>query len=66
VGRDDLTHIPRDAPTYVTRAARRRLTDAALLARVVPESRVFATESARELLTFLVQANMRAAATRTG
>lgn len=61
-GRDDLAQIPADAPAYVTRAARRRLNDPALLARVLPEMRVFSPESARELLTFLVAANMRAVA----
>jgi hypothetical protein len=68
VGRDDLDHLPPGAPTYVTRAARRRLggerpADDRLLARLIPESRAFSHESARELLTFLVRANMRAVAT---
>lgn len=63
-GVDDLSRIPSSAPTYVTRAARRRLTDAGLLARLIPESRVFSPESARELLTFVVRANMEAVASR--
>lgn len=63
-GIDDLSRIPSTAPTYVTRAARRRLTDAGLLARFIPESRVFSPDSARELLTFVVRANMEAVANR--
>ena len=63
-GRDDLARIPPGAPTYVTRAAHRRLRDPALLARVTPESRVFSPESARELLSFVVRANMQAVAPR--
>lgn len=63
-GVDDLSRIPSSAPTYVTRAARRHLTDAGLLARVIPESRVFSHESERELLTFVVRANMEAVANR--
>ena len=63
-GTDDLARIPPGAPTYVTRAAHRRLRDPALLARVTPESRVFSPESARELLSFVVRANMQAVAPR--
>lgn len=65
-GDDDLTQIPPDVPVYVTRAAHRRLRDPALLSRVVPESGVFSRESERELLTFVVRANMQASADRAG
>jgi len=66
VGRDDLARIPREAPAYVTRAARQRMNDPALLAQVKPGSRVFAPESESELLTCIVRANMRALAARRG
>jgi hypothetical protein len=59
-GRDDLRRIPDDAPTYITAIARERLDDARLLARVMPERRALSTESAREILTFVVRANMTA------
>jgi len=42
------------------------LRDPALLARVIPESRVFSPASARELLAFVVRANMQAMAPRGG
>ena len=51
VGRDDLARIPREAPAYVTRAARQRIND---------------PESESELLTCIVRANMRALAARRG
>jgi DNA-binding transcriptional regulator YhcF (GntR family) len=60
-GRDALGEIPADAPTYISRTARERLDDARLLARVMPEQRALSTESAREILTFVVRANMAAA-----
>jgi DNA-binding transcriptional regulator YhcF (GntR family) len=59
-GRDDLRQIPDDAPTYITAVARERLDDARLLARVMPERRALSMESAREILTFVVRANMAA------
>jgi len=60
---DDLALIPSAAPVYITRAARARLSDsrpelALLLQRVMPEDRQFSAESAREILSFIVAANM--------
>ena len=65
VGDDDLNQLPSTVPTYITRAAQRRLAeerllDERLLARLIPERRAFSHESARELYGFLVRANMRA------
>lgn len=57
VGRDDLTRIPEGAPTYVTRLAHERLDGAPLAIREFPEPRAFSSESSRELLAFIVQAN---------
>jgi uncharacterized protein (DUF779 family) len=59
-GQDDLRGVPDDAPTYITAIARERLDDARLLARVMPERRALSMESAREILTFVVRANMAA------
>lgn len=64
LGRDDLAAIPDDAPVYVMRSAHERLRDTPLGARVLPLPRVFATETAREILTFVIRANMAALAAR--
>ncbi|HEV8176222.1 MAG TPA: GntR family transcriptional regulator [Gemmatimonadales bacterium] len=61
LGSDDLSEIPDDAPTYLTRLARRRLGTSPLLERVLPEARVFSAESARQILSFLIRANQTAA-----
>lgn len=58
VGTDDVSAIPRDAPTYVTRAARERLGDTRVPGRLVPTVRTLSPESAREVLTIIVRANL--------
>jgi hypothetical protein len=60
LGRDDLAAIPTNAPVYVTRSARLRLGNGRVPGRVVPPARIFAPESAREVLAFVVRENMRA------
>ena len=60
LGRDDVSAIPADAPAYVMTTARDRLEDPPLLARVIPAPRVFSADSARALLTFVVNANIAA------
>lgn len=60
VGRDDLNRIPESAPAYVMRGARKQIEDEQLLARFVPAPRVFSEESARQLLSFVIEANMQA------
>ena len=62
VGRDDLAQIPRDAPIYVMHRAVARLGDHPFLARVPPVDRSLSLDSARELLRFVVRANMAAMA----
>lgn len=62
VGRDDPAAIPDDAPTYIMPRAYERLADTPLTARVKPRMRVFSDETARELLTFIVRANIAAMA----
>jgi len=64
VGRDDPASIPDAAPTYVMRRAYERLRHTPLAARVAPLPRVFSKETARELLTFIIRANIAAMATR--
>ncbi len=62
VGRDDVDRIPGDAPTYVTRLARDRLGGRQPSGRLVPEVRAFTPETSRELIAFLVRANLTALA----
>lgn len=60
LGQDDLSTIPDSAPTYLTQLVRQRIGDTPLLQRVEPEARVFSPESARQLLSFVVRANLQA------
>ncbi|MEJ7812022.1 MAG: GntR family transcriptional regulator [Gemmatimonadaceae bacterium] len=60
VGRDSLDTIPADVPVRVTESARRRITDRALLARANPPARELAPESADDILSFIVRANLAA------
>ena len=64
VGRDDLDAIPHDAPTYVMTSAREyvasRYAGRAAPGRPIHPARSFSDEAARELLTFIVRANMAA------
>jgi DNA-binding transcriptional regulator YhcF (GntR family) len=64
LGRDDPAAIPDGAPTYIMRSARERLGDSPLAGRVIPTPHVFSTDSARELLTFIIRANLAALAAR--
>jgi DNA-binding transcriptional regulator YhcF (GntR family) len=64
LGRDDPGEIPDSAPTYIMRSARERLGDTALAGRVIAAPRVFSTDTARELLTFIIGANIAAMAAR--
>ncbi|MDQ3556467.1 MAG: GntR family transcriptional regulator [Gemmatimonadota bacterium] len=57
-GRDDLSRIPQDAPTYVMQAARGQVKNLSLLARVIPAPRVFSEDSARELLSIILSVNI--------
>ncbi|MBA3259458.1 MAG: hypothetical protein H0T68_08340 [Gemmatimonadales bacterium] len=64
VGQDELDAIPAGAPTYLTQLARERVGDTPLRQRILPEARVFSTESARRLLSFIVRANSEALTAR--
>lgn len=64
VGRDDLAAIPDDAPVYVTRGARELLADTPIRGRILPTARLLAPESVRELIGFIVRANLDALTVR--
>jgi DNA-binding transcriptional regulator YhcF (GntR family) len=56
-GRDDLGIIPPHAPTYVTEAARQKLGKTRVPGRLIPPSRLFAEDSVRAIIKFIVTAN---------
>lgn len=66
VGRDDLMTIPDGAPVYVTQKAREMLGDARLRGRILPAARTISRETAREIIAFIVRANLQAVAARRG
>lgn len=59
-GKDDLSGIPPDAPTYITQRVRASLGKAKIPGRVLPAARTIRSESARELFGFIVRANIAA------
>lgn len=65
-GQDDLRLIPDDAPIYITRLTRTRLAGSPLLTRCLPEARVFSEESARELMTVVIQAGLTQVTAKAG
>lgn len=60
LGRDDLQQIPAGAPTYVTQRVRAELVGATIPGRILPAARTIATESAREIFSFIVRSNIEA------
>lgn len=64
LGRDDLSTIPSGAPTYITRSARDVLGTARIAGRIIPAARLFSTDSAREIIEFIVRANLEAITAR--
>ncbi|MDP9177303.1 MAG: GntR family transcriptional regulator [Gemmatimonadota bacterium] len=60
LGKDDLSAIPDDAPTYVTQGARAQLAGIKLPGRVLPAARTISTQTAREILDFIVRSNIEA------
>ena len=56
-GRDDLGIIPPDAPTYVTEAARQKLGKTRVPGRLIPPTRLFAEDSVRAIINFIVARN---------
>jgi DNA-binding transcriptional regulator YhcF (GntR family) len=59
-GRDDLTAIPDDAPTYITQRVRDTLGGVRVPGRILPAARTIAAESAREIFGFIVRSNIEA------
>lgn len=62
LGHDDAGQIPDNAPAYVMHSAAAQLGGTPLSARVPALERTFSPESAREILAFVVRANMAAVA----
>ena len=62
LGRDSLDAIPDDAAVYVTRSARTALGKTPVRGRLLPSARLFSSESARQLIRFIVEANLHALA----
>ena len=60
VGEDDLSVIPPNAPTYITRSAGVRLGDTRISGRILPAPRLFSASSSKEIISFIVRANLRA------
>lgn len=54
-GRDDVSVIPDDAPTYATQAARERLGPLRLPAGVLPSARILSDDCLREVLREVLQ-----------
>ena len=57
VGRDDLSVIPPHAPTYVTEAAKQKLGKTRVPGRVIPPVRLFAEDTVRAIIKFIVARN---------
>lgn len=65
VGRDDVAGIPSSAPVYVTRSAMELLAGAPIGGRIVPSARVFSAQAARDLVSYIVRANLDALSARS-
>jgi hypothetical protein len=65
-GHDDLRAVPPGAPLHVMRSARALVREPDVGRPLLPTARVFSEESARQLLTLIVLANMRAMASAAG
>lgn len=60
-GVDDLASIPKNAPTFATHRVRHYLQNGEFRGRLLPSPRTLTAESARNIITFVVQTNLRAA-----
>jgi DNA-binding transcriptional regulator YhcF (GntR family) len=60
LGRDDMSQIPADAPTYITQGVRAELGGVRIPGRILPSVRVISTKSAREIFAFIVESNIAA------
>ncbi len=59
-GKDDVSVIPDDAPVYINQSVRAHLAGAKIRGRVLPAARTISTETAREILGFVVRSNVEA------
>lgn len=60
LGRDDVSSIPADAPTYVTQGVRAKLAGVRIPGRILPTARTISAKSAREIFGFIVDSNIEA------
>lgn len=60
LGRDDVSSIPMDAPTYITQSVRASLTGVRIPGRILPAARTISTQSARQIFHFIVSSNVEA------
>lgn len=60
LGRDDIDSIPDGAPVYITQRARALLGDTRVRGRLIPPARTLSPESSREIIAFIVHANLQA------
>lgn len=58
VGRDDVASIPPEAAVYITRGAAEVLGNAPVGGRPLPRARLFSWKTARELIGYIVHANL--------
>lgn len=60
IGRDEVSSIPADAPTYITQSVRANLGGVRIPGRILPSARTISTKSAREIFAFIVESNIEA------
>ena len=60
MGRDDVSSIPPDAPTYITQSVRANLGGVRIPGRILPSTRTISNKSAREIFAFIVESNIEA------
>lgn len=60
LGRDEVSSIPADAPTYVTQSVRANLGGVRIPGRILPSARTISTKSARQIFAFIVESNIEA------
>jgi len=59
-GKDDISTIPDDAPTYVSQNVRAQLGGVRVPGRILPAARTISAKTARKLLDFIVRSNIEA------
>lgn len=60
LGRDSLDVIPEGAPVYITRSARGAIGTMQIRGRLLPVARILSSRTSREIVDFIVRANLRA------